>query len=406
MGKGKQSSEGQAIRRQQIIAYIRKNGPVKGSKICENLDMSRSSLSDDIRAINTKGEVIASPKRGVYVIGSLPQENGTLYSRIDGPSVRRWMILLSLIGRDKNFEGIMEYLKESEVIYSQAAVYEDLKVLMQAGMITRKKDGKKRIYHSECLYETDLREIAQYTDKKTKKSTRVAISIYKNIDLKIKRSIPGYESDTEDSGTLRSGKHNILTVDQMRMMQKFAAYPYRERELLVTFMTNAGREVSRDICVGIIVYVVETARIYLIGENEWKNTSSKEQGGKNYVVIPMDSIISVSGKEKINTRYNAPEYHRIFREMFQISAEEAMNVRVRFENYPFIKDKLQRLCAVRETAHMQEHGKEILFTDTIRGRGDFARYLRRFGRSAIVEEPAQLREDMINSSRKILALYE
>lgn len=44
MGKGKQNRDGQALRKQQIINYIRENGPVKGSEICRDLEMSRSSL--------------------------------------------------------------------------------------------------------------------------------------------------------------------------------------------------------------------------------------------------------------------------------------------------------------------------------------------------------------------------
>ena len=55
---------------------------------------------------------------------------------------------------------------------------------------------------------------------------------------------------------------------------------------------------------------------------------------------------------------------------------------------------------------MEIAGNEIVFTDTVRGKGDLARYLRRFGRSAIVEEPAELRAEMISASRKILQLYE
>lgn len=403
MGRGKQSTEGQALRRQQIIDYIRKNGTVRGRDICRDLEMSRSSLSDDIRSINTGGEIILSPKKGVYAINEQMQAQRNPYSRIDGQSVRRWMILLLLFRRDRTFDELMKELKTLQAGCSRSMLYLDLKELMQARIITRIAEGRHYVYHSESLYETDLREIGQYAAKKAGNSSRVGITTFKDIDLKIKHCIPDHEMEAEEGGIRRSGKHNVLTQEQVQMLQRFDKHPYTEKELLITFRTNAGSEAGRNICVGIIVYVVETARIYLIGENAWRNDQTS---GKNYVNIPLDRIISVSEGKRVNTCYNTPEYHRIYREMFQVSTEDPMDVRVRFENLPFIRDKIKRLCAVRETAHMEISGDEIIFTDTVRGKGDFARYLRRFGRSAIVEEPVQLREDMMNASRKILALYE
>ena len=405
MGRGKQSGEGQVLRRQQIIDYIRKNGPVKGSRICEDLEMSRSSLSDDIRAINIGGEIIRSPKKGLYLIDEQLAATTDLHRRIDGPSVRQWIILLSLLKKDRTFDEIMEFIAETGIPCSKSVLYNDLRALISAHMVTRDISGRQHRYSSDVLYETDLREIGLYTAKKATDSTRVAISKFSSIDLKIKRSIPGFEPGSQYGKIRHSGKQTILTEEQLQMLQSFEKFPYAERELLVKFTTNAGWEVSRSICVGIVVYVVETARIYLIGESS-REDQNKDRTGKNYVVIPLDRITAVVQGKKVNTCYKTPEYYRIYREMFQISTEEPMKVCVRFENFPFIRDKIERLCIVRETAQMEIRGEEIIFKDTIRGRGDFARYLRRFGRSAIVEEPEQLREDMMSASRKILALYE
>ena len=432
--KGRQTSAGQARRRQQIIDYIKENGPVKGTEICRDLGMSRSSLSDDIRSINTGGEIIFSPKRGMYVTTGEARNTNSPYSRIDRQAVRKWMILLSLFKEDRTFEEIADFLAGKGMPCAQSVLYEDLKFLMGEGLIERGTRGKQRYYHSESLYETDLREIRKYEANRAGNSARVDISTCERIDLKIKHSVPGYQRSGKREGLRRSGKHNDLTEEEVRMLQELDRYPYMEKELLITFRTNAGRKVTREICVGIIVYVVETARIYLMGENSWQGQEGARQepaevrqgkeiphqspdgagagkGGaaprrKNYVIIPLDQVLSISEGDRVNTCYRSPEYHKICREMFQISAEDPMNVRVRFENYPFIRDKIERLCAARETAHMEIAGDEILFTDTVRGKGDLARYLRRFGRSAIVEEPAQLREELIGSSRKILRLYE
>ena len=404
MGRGKQSTEGQAQRRQQIIDYIREHGTVKGRDLCEELGMSRSSLSDDIRAINKGGEIVLSPKKGTYTINEQIRVSKNPYSKLDRKSVRRWMILLSLFRRDRTFDEILEYLEKSGKGCSDSTLREDLTALEQDGIVAKVKDGKQQFYHSESIYETDQSEIRQYVKKKGENNSRVGITAFRDIDLKIKHCIPDLEiKSEEDSRIRRSGKHNVLTEEQVQMLQEFEKHPYKEKELVIAFKTNAGQEVMRNICAGIIVYVVETGRIYLIGENKRRK---KHASGVYHLIIPMDRIESVSEGRRVNNCYNTPEYHRICREMFQISTEDPMDVCVRFEDHSFIRDKIERLCAVRETARIKIDGDEIIFTDTVRGKGDFARYLRRFGRSAIVEKPASLREDMMNASRKILALYE
>ena len=48
----------------------------------------------------------------------------------------------------------------------------------------------------------------------------------------------------------------------------------------------------------------------------------------------------------------------------------------------------------------------MIYEDTIRGLQDFAGYLRRFGRSVIVDEPADLKEKMIFSAQRTISRYE
>lgn len=54
------------------------------------------------------------------------------------------MILLQLLSGDRTYEEIMESLKEAETACSPSVLNEDLKILKEAGFITRKKRGKTR----------------------------------------------------------------------------------------------------------------------------------------------------------------------------------------------------------------------------------------------------------------------
>ena len=92
--------------------------------------------------------------------------------------------------------------------------------------------------------------------------------------------------------------------------------------------------------------------------------------------------------------------------MFQVSVGEPYDVKVRFENHPFILDKLRRLCSARtETADIEVSGSEIVYSDRIRGLEAFSRYLRRFGSSCIVECPDELRHMAERSAERLIERY-
>ena len=398
-------------RRQEIINYIKENGPVKSSAVCRDLGMSRSSLSDDVRAINTAGEIIVSPKRGYYVLGESPQKAPAPYVKIDLKAVRRWLILFALRSGDLPFDEICGYLDENGITYTEATLYKDLAELQQEGLVSRLSVGQSRLYHSVNICETDRREIRQFQDRRKRQNARIDITAMQDIDLKIKHCVPpgedfpaqrnAVEDVHETSGgpslSFRTaGKKNILTEEQLKILGDFEKYPFAEKKLAVIYRTAAGRELERTVQTGLIVYVVETSRIYLMGKDR----------DLRYLVIPMESILSVRESEGTNTCYNAPEFHKIYREMFQISTEDPVHVRVRFQNLSFVREKVDRLCKVRPNAKLEVRENELIYTDTIRGVADFARYLRRFGKSAIVEEPKILRDQMILTARKVLDIYE
>ncbi|MDE6914926.1 MAG: WYL domain-containing protein, partial [Lachnospiraceae bacterium] len=55
---------------------------------------------------------------------------------------------------------------------------------------------------------------------------------------------------------------------------------------------------------------------------------------------------------------------------------------------------------------IQVENNKIIYTDTISGLSDFAKYLRKFGKSAHVIEPQALKNKMKQSFERTLARYE
>ena len=60
----------------------------------------------------------------------------------------------------------------------------------------------------------------------------------------------------------------------------------------------------------------------------------------------------------------------------------------------------------KPTVDFEFSPEEIFYADTIRGLEDFARYLRSFGRAALVIEPPKLVERMKNTPLRVMEAYE
>lgn len=396
MYSGKLSKDDRRLRREKLILYIRDHGPVSSAQLCGELGMSRSSLSDDLRAVNLKGDVILSPSKGVYVFNPVYSDSFSPYNKIDRESVRKWAILMSLCRSDLTIEEIYEYITAAGLVCSKTSLYRSVKELQSEGLLSRRSEGKKRYYHSDSLYEADPSRIRRYQRSQMLQSGSVHIEDHKTLNIKIRHCISEAEDPSRDPAMISAGRMSLLSSDQIELLQSFEQYPFTEKVLEITYSTNAGGSASCLFRTGLIVFAAETSRIYLIGKD----------GEMRYCVIPLDRITAVSPTRRNNTCYDATEFHTLYREMFQISVEPPVDVRVRFENYSFIRDKIERLCRIRSSGKLELSDGDLLYTDRIRGEADFSRFLRRFGRSAIVEEPESLRQRLIDTSRKVIALYD
>ena len=100
--------------------------------------------------------------------------------------------------------------------------------------------------------------------------------------------------------------------------------------------------------------------------------------------------------------------------MFSNSYEpDPKDVKILFQDFGNIREKINILHKKRKFSKLRDRPPlspdiphTIVYEDTIIGISSFARYLRSFGSSALVIEPSELRDLMINSSKKILNNYE
>ena len=122
----------------------------------------------------------------------------------------------------------------------------------------------------------------------------------------------------------------------------------------------------------------------------------------------LDTIKEYKTTKKRNSIYNSAEYMDIYNEMFSLSVDELESVEVIFDNQDYIRNKINVLKSRRPQSKMTlcEDTDTIIYTDKLRGLGDFASYIREFGRGALVTKPESLRKQMLDSAEKIINNYK
>ena len=433
MGSGRSDREGQRLRRERLAAFIRERGKCRGGELCAAFSLSRSSLSDDLRAILRQDPSITSPRRGVYLYAPKGAGSGKeagaglqnaagaektadvektagapgIRAAIDAASVRQWMILALLLDRSLGRDALLCALRDAGVSCGMTTLKKDLLTLRATGHVTAQKEGKRLLYRSLPLCPVSAEEIASYEKDRASRAytARMRFGAGGSIDeqlLHVKPSAlsPSVSPDTGGAALFLAGRRNNVDPASLLLFERLRALSLDRHPTAVTWETRRDGVVTEEFYTGLFVYSAETFRIYLLG---------KTKAGRN-LVIPADAVLAertlVHQKEE-NPHFESPEFFAIFREMFTISVEEPVTAEVRFADTRFVREKVRRLAAARPGSSLSESpdGSFLLYADRIRGIDSFARYLRRFGRAALAVSPPALAERMADSARRVRDLY-
>lgn len=391
-------------RRQKLLNYISEKGTVSTKELLEVFDIKKATLSEDISALKKQGIPLDTP-RGYLRLDSHELDDFAYYDKITPAIIRQWIIMLILSQASKpiNFQLIEERYIEITGDCSIDTLHKDLQHLKEQHYIVQNtKNYCYRItekffsFIAPSLEQLDnfCYEYAQKADSTpiNKQLTRIH-RIATILDC-------GYEDKdiyTKNDNYLAHGKSNLLSKEQLNQLNLVLSTSYQTNCLNIYYRTNQNYEINKIVAIGLIVYSIEKNQIYILGKNDAQN-----------IIISISSIIECVEVAENNLHFNSLEFRNIFDEMFSVSVEESVPVRVRFANLPFIREKIQNLHRKRPLSKMffSSDETEIIYTDTIRGLTDFAITLRQFGRGVIVDEPASLRQQMIASAEKIIELYQ
>lgn len=178
---------------------------------------------------------------------------------------------------------------------------------------------------------------------------------------------------------------------------------YKTKVLRVNYTTKREKNMEILLAVGMIVYSTEKDTLYLFGEEDPKKNDNTDS---LYTIIDVRDITQAEETTYEHKSYHAEYFKSMFDFMFGISLEEPTAVKVAFDRVANVERKINYLKGQRKNAVVQIEDDKIIYSDIISGLSDFAMYLRKFGKSAHIIEPLQLKEKMRQSVERTLLRYE
>ncbi len=426
----------------RLIQYLseHKGIELRRDEVLSETGISKSRLSELIKDLRSEGYSITAPKRS----GLIRLDNSeNVQSDIRSADIRLWLILMALSVKGKctyvdliNFHlslvdsnylldplrtnesfsdtDIMTYLDDNNPAAAAdirdflplSTFRSDLKALCRSGYVEYRKEQGHYYY---CLSEKspsvllksdeDMYDFRVYFDhrKNSFQDIEPLAAVYEKI-------CNIYNWDNDCISIQMYGKNRQVAPGQMAYLEKLVRYPYKTKILKIYYKTSKGNKKFRY-KVGLIFFSSELNRFYALVRDADKDCVSQ---------IRLDKIDSIEPEDEKNDYFHSIEIMDIYDEMFSYSySRESCQVKILFEDYGNITERVSALHRKRKNSCFKKLEKPIpgmpysyLYTDTIRGISSFEPYLRSFGSSALVIEPAFLRKKMIASGRKLLRRYE
>ena len=193
---------------------------------------------------------------------------------------------------------------------------------------------------------------------------------------------------------IRDNKEKIDKYEDI--LRKIFKLPFRTKMLSVEAKNRYGTIYEKIIAVEKIVYLSDTGRLYLIGQ---------EHDLPRRSIVEFSRILNVETTELENSVYDNDDVKEVCSTMLRISIEREHRVLIELEDTESIKERLSQLMVGRRDAELSITDGKIIYKDCIRGIDDIAKFVRGFGAKCIVHEDEELRNRMIESSKRVLERY-
>ena len=406
-------------RRAKLLEYLKQHKTASRRELTEIFHISPNTLCVDLQSLQKEGISLEMPGRSGIVRllthTDACSHSQTLIEPITQAAIRRWTVLelLHCSSIPMSFEELCSaYSDRTFGDYSSDTLRKDIRHLKDNGylrMLRTKPDGARTYCYeltalAPALLEKRKITLERFCDFYTHSGSSNPLSeTLKNIYYKA-CLLTNYDAQQKFPAKchLTHGKLNLISAEIENKLNEFQKFDYKNKVLEIPYHANNGQENIFTFATGLLVYSQEKNQFYLLGETNGIKT-----------ILRLSNIADTHNIRETtisNYIYANSEYTHIFHEMFSISLEEPMRVAVRFQKFGNIERKVRTLMSFRKhtkpTVDFEFSPEEIFYADTIRGLEDFARYLRSFGRAALVIEPPKLVERMKNTPLRVMEAYE
>ena len=435
-------------RRQEILRLLRgsdREHPIALSELMERYNASRRTIYDDIKALQDSGYAVENVSRkGFYLpdvghtgIGGTEHSDAEtveyayrrkgLYrkSRVESFQEVMLMITIQLSREPMSLEEIVE-------AYGRICSYDSGNASALSSAVGRKVGQlveQGYLVEEAGRYETSLSApvYLRLTEKQIEDLNDL-ILLYGQ-DVAHAKTLAGiaeqlravYEGGMlgEEGKSYGIGLHRIRSDETQSEVDLINRYAYDRKKLRLTYEGRHGdRSEITGFSTGLVIYASDKDRLYLIGQSDsMKALESEEEvpiKEYSYLILDVSRILEISEMEERNSDFQSDEYMEMFRQMLVVDVNPPEEVRVeieagnrnlirKFERH--IKTRNEGLAEEKEVAALTRTEEGYLYTDTVRGLEELARFLRQYGRSVTVLGPEELRKKMLFTAERALERY-
>jgi len=435
-----------------VLNYLKDNAnsAVTRDELIQHTGISKSRLSEVLNSIKNNGFTISTPPRSGLIILETTDEE-IILPELKDSDIRQWLIIF-LLSRYKAltfrelvcrtlqikdytfFESdylselddnpayddnhLIKVLRENNNILSTSenpsvaknllsitGMRKDLTFLRDLGLVTIERNAQTKYtltsvaplllpVNQDRLYDFCVRQESTLSTTSELLPVKIAYEKIKNVI--------SYEQ--YDLNQHRFGKINQISKEQIEKLNDFISHPYNTNLLQLNTSYN-GIERHNTFATGLLFYSVETSAFYALG---YSFSHARTE------TIRIEWLSNIIDLPEANTIFHSKEYYEKYNDMFSAGYDDtAYPVKVLFQDFGNIPTRFLNLTKVRKNAAISliENKPDnciyqYIYTDTIRGLSDFARFLRGFGYSVLAMEPPELRQMMINTYTRSLSFYE
>ena len=407
-------------RRQEILTLLRasdREHPVPLADLMERFDASRRTIYDDIKALQESGYGVETvQKKGFFLTREAAKQEAGLYrkSRVESIQDVMLMITIQLANRPLTPEGILP-LYERTCSYDsedpgsfRVALARKLKLLSEQGYLVEEA-GRYTISLTAPVYlPLTERQIEELND----------LILFYGQDVSHAKTLAGIANQLRavyEGGMLEEerkysgiGLHRIRSDEVQKAVERINRFPYDRKKLALSYEGRRGDSMELTaFSTGLLVYTADKDRLYLIGEEQGQN-------GRIFI-LDVSKIKDLKETDRENEVFQSEDYMKMFREMLVVDTDPPEQVRVAISGgNPNLIRKFERHVRVRnegleegrEQAHLTKENEDYIYSDTVRGTAELARFLRQYGRSVTVLGPESLKEKMLFTANRALERYD